>query len=299
VGTDAQLTTERTAHVVSTIGADFEREYIFPDVGSEVAKTLRDHLGRGRYSDIESPIQLAERLTADIREVTHDVHVRVAYGSPDDVAPPHRATAYSELVRTAAFDRVERLDRNIGYLKVAVFSVPRVFEPRANEAMHLLADTDALILDVRGTPGGHAGSVAYLCSFFFDADKPVHLNSFFNRQGRQTKIWTRPVPERYLNKPVYVLTSRTTGSGAEEFAYDMQAFSRAIIVGETTAGGAHTGTYRSVDVDFRVFVPTGRAENPVTGTNWERTGVRPDIAATADTALTVASNDYLLKAQAP
>ena len=284
---NAQVPSERTNHVVKTIAALFKDQYVYPDVGNDVETSLLDYVSRGRYAQIRSAKVLAEQLTHDIRAVTHDVHVKVSFGNPLDVPRTDRP-AFSKLVRTAAFERIERMDGNIGYLKVAVFSVPEIFRHKADLAMHSLADTRALIIDVRGTPGGHAGSVAYLCSYFFDPSERVHLNSVVDRAGHEFKFWTEAVSQPYLNRPVYVLTSHTTGSGAEEFAYDMQAFGRAKIVGETTAGGAHTGGYQRVDKDFWVFVPTGRAVNPVTGSNWERVGVVPDIPSAPDMALQTA-----------
>ena len=44
---------------------------------------------------------------------------------------------------------------------------------------------------------------------------------------------------RFVDQPVYVLTSHETFSGAEEFTFDLKTQNRATIVGETTGGGAH------------------------------------------------------------
>jgi C-terminal processing protease CtpA/Prc len=93
---------------------------------------------------------------------------------------------------------------------------------------------------------------------------------------------------RYTGKEVYVLTSKRTFSGAEEFTYNLKNLKRATIVGETTGGGAHPGGTRRVTDHFAVWVPSGRAINPITKTNWEGTGVTPDIAVPADQALATA-----------
>jgi C-terminal processing protease CtpA/Prc len=82
-------------------------------------------------------------------------------------------------------------------------------------------------------------------------------------------------------KPVYVLTSRRTFSGAEECAYDFQTQKRATLVGETTGGGANPGDDFGLAHGFLAFIPTGRAINPVTHTNWEHVGVKPDISVAA------------------
>jgi len=139
--------------------------------------------------------------------------------------------------------------------------------------------------------------VALLSSYLFD-DEPVHLNDFYWRaQDTTQQFWTLPyVPgKRYGNKPVYVLTSRKTASAAEEFAYNLKNLQRAVLIGETTAGGAHPfETYR-IHPHFDAIIPTWRAINPVSGTNWEGTGVIPDIAVPQEDALKVAQIEAVQK----
>jgi len=155
--------------------------------------------------------------------------------------------------------------------------------------MTLLAHTSALIIDVRQTKGGDPAMVALLCSYLFP--EPVHLTDFYTREsdGPQ-QSWTLPyVPGAHsVDKPVYVLTGNQTYSGAEELAYALQALRRATIVGETTGGAANPGLRYPVTEHVAVFIPTGRAVNPITGGNWEGTGVRPDIAVSREDALKAA-----------
>ena len=93
---------------------------------------------------------------------------------------------------------------------------------------------------------------------------------------------------RYLERPVFVVTSSETPSAAEGFAYHLKHFGRARVVGEATAGAAHPVQRFPLSDGLQVWIPTGRAVNPRTGTNWEGTGVEPDIEAPADRALGVA-----------
>jgi retinol-binding protein 3 len=138
--------------------------------------------------------------------------------------------------------------------------------------------------------------VAALCSYFFG--EATHINDIYDRPRNETRqFWTSPsVPgKRYLGKEVYVLTSKRTGSGAEEFAYDLQTQKRAVIIGEKTWGGANPGEFLRLGDHLAAFVPTGRAINPITRTNWEGTGVLPDIAVPAEDALRVAQVRLLQK----
>jgi len=133
--------------------------------------------------------------------------------------------------------------------------------------------------------------VALISSYLFD-NAPVHLNDLYFRTDNTTRQWwTLPyVPgKRYgASKPVYVLTSNRTFSGAEEFTYNLKNLKRSTTIGETTGGGANPGGGRRITEHFGVFVPTGRAISPITKTNWEGTGVKPDIEAPAPKALKIA-----------
>jgi C-terminal processing protease CtpA/Prc len=156
--------------------------------------------------------------------------------------------------------------------------------------MNFLNGTDALIIDMRSNGGGNPAMVALVCSYLFGPE-PVHLNDLYWREGNRTdEFWTKKevAGRRYLNKDVYVLTSKRTFSGAEEFTYNLKNLKRATIIGETTGGGAHPGGGFRISEHFGMFVPTGRAISPITKTNWEGTGVTPDVAVPADQALLVA-----------
>ena len=188
------------------------------------------------------------------------------------------------------FTKVERLPGNIGYIDFRGFMDPDLAADTVAAAMNFVNGTDALIIDMRNNGGGNPAMVAFVCSYLFGPE-PVHLNDLYWREGNRTdEFWTRKeVPgKRYLNKDVYVLTSKRTFSGAEEFTYNLKNLKRATIIGETTGGGAHPGGGFRINEHFGMFVPTGRAISPITKTNWEGTGVTPDIDVPADQALVVA-----------
>jgi C-terminal processing protease CtpA/Prc len=164
--------------------------------------------------------------------------------------------------------------------------------------MNFVANTDYLIFDLRDNGGGDPAMVRLICSYLF-GDKSVHLNDLYMRKENKTEeYWTIPnVPgKKFLDKDVYVLTSNRTFSGAEEFSYNLKNLKRATIIGETTGGGAHPGDFERLTDHFGAFVPVGRAINPITKTNWEGTGVEPDIKVPRDQALKTAYLNALNKA---
>ena len=186
--------------------------------------------------------------------------------------------------------RVERLDGNVGYLDVRRVPVPANAGPAITAAMELVAGTFALIIDLRHNGGGAPEGVVYWCSYLFE-EHPTHLNDIFNAETGETRqFWALPyVPgTRYVDRPVYVLTSSDTFSGGEDFAYTLQALGRAEVIGETTGGGAHPTRPFPISAAVHIGIPFARSINPVTGTNWQGTGVVPDVAVPEDRAYDVA-----------
>jgi Peptidase family S41/N-terminal domain of Peptidase_S41 in eukaryotic IRBP len=176
---------------------------------------------------------------------------------------------------------VERLDGNIGYLDVRRVAVPANAGPAIAAAMELVIGTYALILDLRHNGGGSPEGVAFWCSYLFPEEKPTHLNDIFHADTGETRqFWALPyVPgSRYVDRPVYVLTSSHTFSGGEEFCYNLQALGRAELIGETTGGGAHPTRGFPISPSVHIGIPFARSVSPVTGTNWQETGVVPDVA---------------------
>ena len=287
--------------VIDGVLARLTEAYVFPDTAVAMERAIRDRVRRGEYERITSAQTLADSLTAHLQAVSQDRHLRVRYS--DEPLPrldaqqrptpqmEARARAFGRQVNFG-FEKVERLPGNVGYLELRSFGFEAEWiGDAAAAAFAFLANTDALIVDVRRNGGGSPGMVAFVSSCLFGADS-VHLNSLYWRPGNRTEHFytrTRVPGVRYgPERPVYVLTSRRTFSGAEEFAYNLQTRQRAVIVGDTTGGGAHPGGLQRVTDHFGLWVPTGRAINPITKTNWERVGVRPDVAVSSDQALRTA-----------
>lgn len=282
----ASLERSAVRQVIEGIATKLREDYVFPDMGARAADALERSLTENAYAGVTDPSKLALQLTEQLRSITKDSHMRVLFGSPFGNQPPPSGP------QDAGF-AVKRLDGGIGYIQLARFVPPDVFNPAADEALRSLSDTDALIIDMRDNGGGHPGSVAYLASFFLDPGVRVHINDLIwrNRETstfRTESFWSSATPVSYLGKPVYVLVGPKTYSAGEEFAYDLQVLKRVTVVGEATRGGANPGGLNDLGFDLFVVVPTGRAENPITGSNWGGSGVHPDVRVAAQASLDTA-----------
>ncbi len=282
--------TKKTA--VERAASAMRTAYVFPEVGAKVAEKIEKAHAAGEYDSITDGAVFAEKLTADMRAIAPDGHLRVrsSGGAPPPAqgAPrPERFTAEAGIVRA------DRLADGIGYIEIAGFPGPAAFKPSLDRAMTALAGSRALIIDLRRNGGGSPDGVAYLTSFFMDPAKRTLINEFHNRDRGAATVTVRPsysspTPVSFFGKPVYLLTSKRTFSGGEEFAYNMQAFKLATLIGETTGGGANGGGGVNLSPQLSMFVPNFHPINPVTKTNWEGVGVIPELATPSADALKAA-----------
>lgn len=274
--------------VLDSLLQKLNKFYVFPDTVVKIERAITLYKNKGYYSKIKDSKTFADTLTNQLQKITHDKHLRVSFNEEDET--PTQTSVEEEKDRAKSmqrfkiqknfgFSKIDILDGNIGYLKIEAFFLVNEAAPTATAAMNYLANTDALIIDLRPNHGGEPEMVQFLASHFFDTT-PVHLNDLFWRDGGKTiQYWTLPnvSGKRYLNKSIYILTNEETFSAGEEFAYDLQVLKRAIVIGKTTGGGANPGDEVVIKGQFVAFIPNGRAINPVTKINWEGTGVKPDI----------------------
>jgi hypothetical protein len=269
---DVTIDAAERSEVIDAALAALQKSYVFPELAGRMADDVRARQLAGEYGALTSGREFAKALTEHLRGVSRDKHLRVILGDE---------STFRARVRPAdgkhGIDKVERLPGNVGYIELRGFHPPSPEASAAmSEAMSSLADADVLIVDLRRNGGGSPQMVALMSSYLFEA--PVHLNSLYSRERDRTDdFWTTKevAGKRFgQKKPVFVLTSKYTFSGAEEFSYNLKALKRATIVGETTGGGAHPGAMRKLNARFAMFVSTGRAINPITKTNWEGTGSR-------------------------
>jgi hypothetical protein len=320
---DGSLAAEQLSgrEIVTTALALLRANYVFPELADRAATAVEARLAAGEYDDLDE-ITLTELVTSHLREVCDDKHLALRLGGgpgpgrgrpggpgPGGPGPGRRGghpwadpdgpedhekrlQAMRQMGRLDNFGihRVERLDGNVGYLDVRRVPVPVNAGPAISAAMELVAGTYALIIDLRRNGGGSPEGVVYWCSHLFD-ERPTHLNDIFHADTGEThQFWTLPyVPgPRYLDRPVYVLTSSRTFSGGEDFAYTLQALGRAQVIGETTGGGAHPTRPFPISAAVHIAIPFARSINPVTGTNWQGTGVVPDVPVPQEQAYDVA-----------
>jgi hypothetical protein len=292
--------------VISEAGKLLADFYVNPTVAREMEDAVRAKAKSGAYDSATDGSVFAQRLSEDLRAVSHDGHLNLDYSPVVDdgqatPSPGDDADARAHMLKeNCGFERVEVLSHNVGYLKLNYFGDPFVCGTVAATAMGFISHTDALVIDLRENAGGDPNMVQVVASWLFD--KPTHINDLVNQQEKTTtQYWTLPyVPgDRLAKQPVYVLTSHGTFSGGEEFAYDLQTQKRASIIGETTGGGAHPVSDHRIDEHFSIGVPYAHPVNPVTGKDWEGTGVVPDVQAPAKEALSRAlqlAEDRLTKA---
>ena len=281
-------------HLISQIKDAIRTNYVLVEEVDRVIAALDS--SADVYTGIDDPHQLAETLTRVLRDITADKHFAVVF------TPPGTESAQQAGYDWAAVDRrnnyyfhaVNYLAGNVGYLDFRVFFDAGVAGETAIGAMAFLANTDALIFDLRRNRGGVPSMIQLLQSYLFS--EPTHINTFYNRVSDEyTQSWTMPyVPgKKMADVPVYVLISPLTGSAAEEFAYNIQQLERGTLVGQTTAGAGHISTRVPLDAGFSVNVPSGRPINPISGTGWEGVGIHPHIETSVEDALYVAHTHAL------
>lgn len=268
--------------------------YVFPEVAKKTENHLMNQLKSGHFDQFENDEDFAAALTESVQSINKDKHMRIRknrpYEAPDNSPERMIEERLDGLDRrrrfNSGFNTVKIMEGNVGYLDYRGFAGFPGGKSVVDAYMELLSKSDAVIIDLSKNGGGDPAMVQYICSYFFD--KKVHLNSLYFREGDRTiDFWTLDEVggTKMPDIPLYVITSGRTFSGAEEFSYNMQTQKRATLVGQTSGGGANPGGTRGINENLSVFIPTGKAINPITKTNWEGVGVVPEIETTVEGAL--------------
>ena len=290
------------AAIIDQISDALLETYVFPEDAEAMAQRLADQLESGAYDDAADAGVFCLLLNQDLHNVRRDLHLHADLAPPRPAEPTdeQRTSEDRQMVEELrhfnyGFRKIEMLEGNVGYLRLDAFADAGVGGATAVSAMGFLANADAIIFDLRFNGGGSPSMIQLISSYLFE--EPTHLNSFYIRKSDTTKqFWTQShiLGERGPEVPVLVLTSGRTFSAAEEFTYNLKHLERATIVGETTRGGAHPIQRFQVEgYPITVSLPFGRAINPITGTNWEGTGIEPHIEVAAEKALDTAHLEAL------
>ena len=279
--------------VVDGVIANLKTHYIDPVVARKTADALLAHEKNGDDDSVTDSEALAGLLTRQIREASHDMHLDVVYSQsplpeqPPEPTPESLASYRKAMIQqNCMFEKVQILPHNIGYLKLNSFPDVSACQATAVAAMASLNHADAIIFDLRENRGGFSNMVSLISSYLFD--HPEYI--YDPRESPARQSWTRsPVlGNRVADKPVYVLTSASTVSAAEQFCYNLKMLKRVTLVGETTHGSAHAAVFHRIDDHFGMGITEKRAINPYSETDWEGTGVEPDVKVNAADALETA-----------
>lgn len=294
--------------LIDSLDRALDRIYIFPDKSQIMASYLKSQLKKGVYKNIADPKLLADKIGGDLQAAHKDGHLRIHYdpefsaraaAQQKNSGPPDLAGAIKQAKDdNFSFRKVEVLDGNIGYILFHGFNgFIEEAKPTLTAAFRFVSNTDAVIIDLRNNGGGSPWMVKQICSYFYQ--ERTRLNDIYERRRNKTmEFWAEPevADTLKLSMPLYILTSKHTFSAAEDFTYAMQVNKRATIVGETTGGGAHPTGPVEIGQGFVVDIPFARSINHITKTDWEGTGVVPDIAVAADEAL-LKAHSLALQAQ--
>ena len=290
-----QITNTQKRETIDGILKVLQIRYIFPEVADSMQSFVMNNLQSGKYDAISDGDEFALQLTKDFQRVSKDLHLKVQYSiekAGENADPDNNDSKESWLNQILTENNYgikskKIMEGNIGYLEIPMFGPLDRCADTIISAIQYVVDTDALILDLRSCRGSlDENTIPFMCSYFFK--ESTHFFNIYSRETNFTKqFWTYAwVPgKRYIDKPIYVVTSSRTFSGGEELAYDLKHANRAAIVGEVTRGGANPTNLERINSSFTVSVPYIRSVNPITQTNWEGTGVQPDIHVKSNIAL--------------
>ncbi|KPJ89636.1 MAG: hypothetical protein AMS18_12315 [Gemmatimonas sp. SG8_17] len=282
--------------LIEEIARLLESKYVLPDKAKGYAEEFRLRSAAGYYDSYQDAAEFAAKVTADLVAITNDSHISLRVIQSSDVGD-NTASSLRHPARLARLGSIENLgfykldwiEGNVGYLDLRRFYPISESKGMVDAAMRFLADADAIIIDLRENQGGAGESLPYLCSYFFEY--PTQLTGYYSREDDfLTEFWTAKeiTGERRPGVPLFLLTSDRTFSAAEAFAYDMKVSNRATLVGDSTKGGAHSVDLYQINDQFEIYISTARAINPVTSSNWEGTGVIPDVVVPSESALDTA-----------
>ncbi|MGB3143156.1 MAG: S41 family peptidase [Maribacter sp.] len=289
-GYSQQLSKEQVRKITGQIPDLVEKHYVLKEKRQLIANAIQDSIAKSIYIKFQIPDSLAKKLTNDLRAVSKDMHLYVKYIPNDEEKDEfdwdtwEKKEREDEIRQNYGFTQVKILEGNIGYLKITEFMNPQRGMQTAVAAMKFLENTRGLIIDIRDNGGGYAGLMEYILNHYFDGG-PSHISTTHYSGDRLPDVnYSSDLVYGKLRvgTPLCIIINEGTGSASEYFAYTLQTFEKAKIVGEKSHGAAHRNTFFPLNENFRVSISTAAPVNPITKTSWEGTGVIPDIQLSSD-----------------
>jgi hypothetical protein len=292
-------------NVLKLISTQLLTGYVFPEKAKEVVRKL-DELSQSKYFEqFQNGSAFAKALNQQLQQLSQDKHLQVEFSdyavptepSPEEVNKRQEHELAMWRAHNFGFEKIERLPFNIGYFHLSAFGPTSDVGSLLASTMNLLANTDHLIIDLRGNFGGEEQTVSLLASYFLE-NRTLLLNSYKRQEDKTEQHWSHDYvqgPRYSTDKDVFILIDSETFSAAEDFSYTMKHLKRATLIGETTGGAAHSGDFVQLTPHFSLFLPSGRAISPITKDNWEGKGVFPNISVDARDALNEAQKVILNK----
>jgi len=279
---NAQTPNNRSVQI-KEIADKIEAYYIFENIGSELTKKLNRAIKNKTFDELSNQ-EFADSLSSYLTKHGDDLHFNVLYrpsGKEEEISEKELMERYDAINKqwNYGFEKVLRLDGNIGYIQYTGFAPANENALHVLDAtMNLVSNSNALILDLRDNNGGDSEMVKRFLSYFFT--RKTKLSESYTRFNDKTEIsytYEKVRGKKYLDKPIYILVNNRTISAAEALAYELQKNKDAIILGEKTYGAANPIKAFYIDNTYHLFVPVSEVKNAITLSNWEHTGVDLDI----------------------
>lgn len=300
------------SEIIEKVAKIMKDKYVFEEVGNKMSDFLVQQHNERKYDSITDIKEFCQKLTSDLRQISNDKHLFVFY-SPEEakeVAARNKSLSKNEIKKIEdyyelsesrsnyGFNKVEILVGNIGYIDIDYFSSSVNANNKVDNIIGFVENTDAIIIDLRDNGGGGgSGADQLLMSYFFGDERVPFSGVYYRETDRIHESWSNHDTKckKLPNIDLYILTNSNTFSAAEFIAYSLQVLNRAVIIGEVTKGGAHPVDVLIVKGDILTQVSIGNSINPITNSNWEETGVIPEVTSPSDSALTVAYKMALKK----
>ena len=267
------ITNEEKFEIISLISDKFEKIYLYPEVACKIRDSLNHNFSEGRYSKINMAGEFAAQIRNDIYSITNDKHVSVFYspGFAKEMANSGENYYTREMINSFqelnfGFKELKILPGNIGYIDLRDFFPLKYAGETAVASMNFFSNCNALIIDLTKNGGGEEDMVQFLLSYLIDTGDSLSIffsTTYSRYKDAYYQSYIFPyVPGRKIYKaPVFILTSRSTFSAAESFAYKLKTLKRATVIGENTRGGENPVEILSVNDEYILYIPAWRLLN--------------------------------------